>query len=59
MTYVHDTAIEVGIYADEYKPILKAINRAIEDKVNFSSEEIESLRIFQDDFATLALEYGV
>lgn len=59
MTDTYDTAIKVDVYADEFKTILKAINRAIADKENFTSKEIEDLIVFKDDFATLTLEYGV
>ena len=63
MTYsttadVHDTSIKVGVYCDEFIVLLKAINRAI-DSSDYSQDEIDKLINFKDDFASLALQYGV
>jgi hypothetical protein len=66
MTYttdpeVHDTAIKVGVYSDEFLPLLKVINCAILMPEKFALTEVEHDKIvaFQDAFADLALEYGV
>jgi hypothetical protein len=55
---VHDTSIKVPVYCDEFIVLLKAINRAI-DSSDYSQDEIDKLISFKDDFATLALQYGV
>ena len=55
---VHDTAIKVDVYCDEFIVLLKAINSAI-DSSDYSQDEIEKLINFKDDFTSLALEYGV
>jgi hypothetical protein len=55
---VHDTSIKVPVYCDEFIVLLKAINRAI-DSSDYSQDEVEKLISFKDDFASLALQYGV
>jgi hypothetical protein len=66
MTYtaeagVHDTAIKVDVYPDEFFPLLKVINCAIlmPDKVALTTKELDALIEFKDDFADVAYEYGV
>jgi hypothetical protein len=54
---VHDTSIKVDVYCDEFKVLLKAINKAI-DSSDYSQDEVDKLISFKDDFATLALQYG-
>ena len=55
---VHDTAIKVDVYCDEFIVLLKAINRAI-DSSDYNQDEIDKLINFKDDFSSLALQYGV
>ena len=55
---VHDTSIKVDVYCDEFIVLLKAINRAI-DSSDYSQDEVDKLISFKDDFASLALQYGV
>lgn len=58
---VHDTAIKVDVYPDEFMPLLKVINCAImmPDRFALTAEEHETIVGFQDSFADLAFEYGV
>ena len=52
-----DAGIPVSVYPDEFKLLLKVINRAI-DSDYLSPEELNQLIAFKDDFAETALEYG-
>ena len=57
---VHDTAVKVNVYPDEFKPLLKVINRALLTPEGFelTEEEIEMLYGLQHEFADVALNYG-
>jgi hypothetical protein len=57
---IHDTSIKVDVYPDEFKVLLKAINRAIDNKEGcLTDNEVDMLRNFKDDFTALALEHEV
>lgn len=65
MTYtaesgVHHNAISVLVYADEFMPLLKVINRAIArpEEFELTDKELNAIRSFQDDFTDVAFEYG-
>ena len=53
------TAIKVDVYPDEFKLILKALNRALKDVDSFTSIERESLYAFTDYFQDLSLEHSI
>lgn len=53
------TAIKVDVYPDEFRLILKALNRAIRDTDTYTLEEREMLYAFTDYFADLSLENAV
>ena len=57
---VHDTAIKVDVYSDEFMPLLKVINCAIAmpEKFALTEKEHDTIVAFQDSFADLAFEYG-
>ena len=59
--FVHDTSIPVAVFPDEFMPLLKVINCAIQmpEKFALTDEELETIRSFQNDFADQAFEYGV
>jgi len=52
------TAIKVDVYPDEFKLVLKALNRALKDTDTFTTVERESLYAFTDYFQDLALEHA-
>jgi hypothetical protein len=57
---IHDTSVKIDVFPDEFKPILKVINRALlmPDKFDLTEKEIETLHNFQVDFTLSALNYG-
>ena len=57
----HDTAIKVDVYPDEFKPLLKLINRAIsnDDVMKYiTDDEAATISMWLDDFQSLALQHG-
>ena len=59
---IHDTAIKVDIYPDEFKPLLKLVNRAIaNDDVmrHISNDEAVVISGILDELQGKALEHGV
>ena len=60
-TGVHDTAVKVDVYPDEFFVLLKIINCGIfmPEKFALTEKELNKLITFQDSFADLAFEYGV
>ena len=58
---IHDTSIPVSVFPDEFMPLLKVINCAIQmpEKFALTNEELDKIRSFQNDFTDLAFEYGV
>jgi len=60
MTDVHDTSVKVDVYPDEFLVLLKAINRAIDNKEGyFTDDEVDMLINFKDDFSMDVLAHGV
>jgi hypothetical protein len=60
--HIHDTSVKVDVFPDEFKPILKLINRAISnDDVmkHLTDDEAATISIWLDDFQSLALQHGV
>ena len=57
---IHDTSVQIDVFPDEFKPILKVINCALlmPDKFAITEKEIETLHNFQDDFSLSALNYA-
>ena len=57
---IHDTSVQVDVFPDEFKPILKVINYALimPDKFDLTEKEIETLHNFQVDFSNSALNYA-
>jgi hypothetical protein len=55
-----DTSVKIDVFPDEFKPILKVINRALlmPDKFDLTEKEIETLHNFQVDFSLSALNYA-
>jgi hypothetical protein len=61
-TAIHDTSVKVDVFPDEFKPILKLINRAISnDDVmkHLTDDEAATISMWLDDFQSLALQHGV
>ena len=59
---IHDTSVKIDVFPDEFKPILKLINRAISnDDVmkHLTDDEAATISIWLDDFQSLALQHGV
>ena len=60
MPTTFDTAVKVDVYPDEFKVLLKAINRAIDNKDDlYSKDEVDKLHSFKDDFVNYVMEYAV
>jgi hypothetical protein len=58
---IHDTAIKVDVYPDEFKPIIKVLNRALDTNRMveiMTPEEFNLVVGWLDDFKSLALEYA-
>jgi hypothetical protein len=61
-TAIHDTSVKVDVFPDEFKPLLKLINRAISnDDVmkHLTDDEAATISMWLDDFQSLALQHGV
>jgi hypothetical protein len=58
MTIVHDTAVKVDVYPDEFRLILKALNRALKDADAFTKDDRDKLYWFVDYFSDLSLDCG-
>lgn len=59
---IHDTSVKVDVYPDEFKPLLKLINRAIsnDDVMKYiTDDEAAKISVWLDDFQSLALQHGV
>ena len=62
MTIIHDTAIKVDVYPDEFKPIMKAVKYALlcDDSRKVLNEDEWSLaNNWLDDFSDVALNEGI
>jgi len=58
----HTTAIKVPTFPEEFKPIIKILNRALDDNrmMEFlTPEEYNLVDGWLDQFASLALEFSV
>jgi hypothetical protein len=57
---IHDTSVQIDVFPDEFKPILKVINCALlmPDKFALTDKEVETLRDFGVDFTLSTLEYA-
>jgi hypothetical protein len=58
---IHDTSIKVGIYPDEFKPLLKLMQRALcETQVRdaLAPDELHKVEHWLNDFQSLALEFA-
>lgn len=59
---IHDTAIKVDVYPDEFKPIMKAIKYALingDAESLFDLDERDALEMFLDAFSDIALNEAV
>ena len=59
---IHDTSVQVDVFPDEFKPLLKLINRASSnDDVmkHLTDDEAATISLWLDDFQSLALQHGV
>ena len=59
---IHSTAIKVDVFPDEFKPLLKLINRAISnDDVlqHITDDEASTISMWLDELQYLALQHGV
>jgi len=62
MTTIHSVAVNVEVYPDEFKPIMKALKYALtcDDSRKFLNEdEWSQINDFLNDFSDTALEHGV
>ena len=56
---VHTTAVKVDVFPDEFKPLLKLINRAMcssEIRDALTNDEMHKVEHWFNDFQDLALE---
>ncbi len=61
MTDTHDVAVAVEIYPDEFKPLLKLMQRALcESQVRdaLAPDELHKVEHWLNDFQSLALEFA-
>lgn len=59
---IHDTAVKVDVYPDEFKPIMKAVKYALlcdDSRKVLSEEEWATLNAWLDDFSDIALNEAV
>lgn len=59
---IHDVAIKVDVYPDEFKPIMKAVKYALlcdDSRKVLSEEEWATLNAWLDDFTDIALNEAV
>ena len=59
--YAHDTYVKVPTFPDEFKPIIKALNRVLDDNRMiefFTEDEYGKISGWLDDFKSLALEFA-
>jgi len=60
--FIHDVAIKVDVYPDEFKPIMKAVKYALlcdDSRKVLSEEEWATLNAWLDDFSDVALNEAV
>ena len=61
MTHTHDTAVAIEIYPDEFKPLLKFMQRALcETQIRdaLAPDELHKVEHWLNDFKSLALEFA-
>ena len=59
--YAHDTYVKVPTYPDEFKPIIKVLNRAVDTNRMveiMTPEEYDLVVGWLNDFQSLALEFA-
>ena len=56
MITIHDTAVKVDVYPEEFKLILKALNLALKDADAFTKDDLNKLYWFVDYFSDLSLD---
>ena len=59
--YAHDTYVKVPTYPDEFKPIIKVLNRAVDTNRMvdiMTPEEYDLVVGWLDEFKSLALEFA-
>ena len=59
---MHDTAVKVDVYSDEFKPIMKAVKYALvcdDSRKVLNEDEWASLNGWLDYFSDVALNEGV
>lgn len=59
---IHDVAIKVDVYPDEFKPIMKAVKYALmcdDSRKVLTEEEWVTLSAWLDDFSDVALNEAV
>ena len=59
---IHDTAIKVDVYPDEFRPIMKALKYALicdDSRKVLNEDEWSQVNDFLNDFSDTALEHGV
>lgn len=62
MIMIHDTAVKVDVYPDEFKPIMKAIKYALlcdDSRKVLSHEEWDALNGWLDYFSDVALNEAI
>ena len=58
----HTTAVKVDVFPDEFKPLIKVLNRACcNDDImqHVTDDEAELISGWLDEFKSLALEFSV
>lgn len=58
---IHDTSIKVDVYPDEFIPLLKVLNKFMDNnnwEETLTEEEMSKMSSFIDDFKDLTLQYG-
>ena len=59
---IHDTAVKVDVYPDEFKPLMKAIKYSLiceDSRKVLNEEEWATVNAFLDDFSDVALNEAV
>jgi hypothetical protein len=59
---MHDTAVKVDVYSDEFKPIMKAVKYALvcdDSRKVLNEDEWASLNGWLDYFSDVALNEGI
>jgi hypothetical protein len=62
MTIIHDTAIKVDVYPDEFKPIMKAVKYALlcdDSRKVLTEDEWSLVNNWLDDFSNVAFNEAI